>query len=97
MDSRVSCNQAERAATGILEKNGSAFGWADIHPGTDLEDPRLSISSAPRDRLPRKLYIIGCEFDLLCGDAEILAKRLASDGTAQRVGTDDIWEHNGVK
>ncbi len=57
----------------------------------------LSVAFAPRDRLPPKLYIIGCELDLLCRDAELMAERLASIGTGQRVGTGSVWEKNGVK
>lgn len=57
----------------------------------------LSVAFAPRDKLPQKLYIIGCELDLLCRDAELMAERLANIGTGQRVGTDSVWEKNGVK
>ncbi|KAG4417336.1 hypothetical protein IFR04_009551 [Cadophora malorum] len=81
----------------ILEGMGPAFDWAYLPPGTNLEDPQLSVAFAPRDKLPRKVYIIGCELDLLCGDAEVMAQRLANIGTDQRVGTKDVWEQNGVK
>ncbi|KAH6724366.1 prolyl oligopeptidase-like protein [Leptodontidium sp. MPI-SDFR-AT-0119] len=81
----------------ILEGNGPAFDWAYLKPGTDLEDPQLSVAFAPRDRLPQKLCIIGCELDLLCGDSEAMAERLANIGTGQRVGTEHVWEQNGVR
>ncbi|CZS95614.1 related to triacylglycerol lipase [Rhynchosporium agropyri] len=80
-----------------LEANAPAFDWAYIPPGTDLEDPQLSVAFAPRDELPPKIYIIGCELDLLCGDSEVMARNLANIGHGQRVGTEHVWEQNGVK
>ncbi|KAH7342568.1 prolyl oligopeptidase-like protein [Rhexocercosporidium sp. MPI-PUGE-AT-0058] len=83
--------------TDILLSNGPAFDWAYLPPGTDLQDPQLSVALAPRHQLPQKLYIIGCELDLLCGDSEVMAEKLANMGIGQRVGTEHVWEQNGVK
>ena len=80
-----------------LESNGPAFDWAYLPPGTNLEDPQLSVAFAPRAKLPQRLYIIGCELDMLCRDSEVMAERLANMGTGQRVGTESAWEQNGVK
>ncbi|KAL2075424.1 hypothetical protein VTL71DRAFT_367 [Oculimacula yallundae] len=80
-----------------LEHTGPAFDWAYLPPGTDLEDPQLSVAFASREKLPPKLYILGCELDMLCGDAEVMATRFASIGDGPRVGTEHVWEQNGVK
>ncbi|TVY48480.1 Arylesterase [Lachnellula occidentalis] len=82
----------EDAGPDMIEGNAPMFNFGYIAPGQDLGDPLLSVAYAPRERLPPKLYIIGCAHDMLCRDAEIMAKRLAGvEGTA------DTWEMNGVK
>ncbi|TVY19471.1 Arylesterase [Lachnellula arida] len=80
------------AGRDIIEAGAPMFNFGYIAPGQDLRDPLLSVSYAPRERLPPKLYIIGCAHDLLCRDAEIMAKKFANiEDTA------DTWEKNGVK
>ncbi|KAK0125608.1 hypothetical protein ONS96_009442 [Cadophora gregata f. sp. sojae] len=81
----------------VLLSMGPAFDWAYLPPGTNLADPQLSVAFAPRDKLPPKVYIIGCELDMLCGDSEVMAQKLAKIGTGQRVGTENVWVQNGVK
>jgi acetyl esterase/lipase len=80
-----------------LEHGAGMFKWGYVNPGQDLKDPMLSVTYAPRNKLPPKIYIIGCELDMLCRDAEIMAEKLASVGSGERTGSDAVWEKNGVK
>lgn len=80
-----------------LEKNAPAFEWAYVKADQDLTDPLLSVALAPKENLPPKLYIIGCELDMLCGESEMMAGRLAREGTGERIPLDVVWERNGVK
>jgi len=80
-----------------LEHNVEMFKWGYLNPGQDLMDPMLSVTYAPRDKLPPKIYIIGCELDMFCRDAEIMAEKLARVGSGERTGSDAVWERNGVK
>jgi acetyl esterase/lipase len=85
------------AGKDLLEDLVFAFDWAYLKPDQDLRDPQLSITYAPREKLPPKLYIIGCELDLLCKDAEIMSEKFAALGDGKRVGTNEVWEQNGIK
>jgi acetyl esterase/lipase len=93
-------NMARRpkdAGPDLLENGVRMFNWGYFTDAQDLKDPQLSVAYAERAKLPPKLYIIGCDFDLLCNDAEIMAEKLGSVGDGKRLGTDDCWERNGVK
>jgi len=79
-----------------LENNVHMFNWGYIKPGQDLSDPLLSVTYAPREKLPSKIYIIGCEYDLLCRDAELMARKFANAGETSKA-SDVAWEKNGVK
>ena len=61
----------------ILDKMVAGFGWAYMPLGTDLKDPRLGPLWAERSQISEKVYILGCEWDLLCKEAEELAEKLA--------------------
>ena len=92
----IAVNLAARpkdAGWDMLEADVPMFNYGYMMPGQDLSDPLLSVTYAPRERLPPKLYIIGCEHDLLCRDAEIMAKKFANIEDT----TDITWEKNGVK
>jgi acetyl esterase/lipase len=73
------------------------FRWGYVKRDQDLREPRLSVRYAVREKLPPKIYFIGCELDLLCRDAEIMAEEVAGGKAGERVGSDDCWEKNGVK
>ncbi|RDL39628.1 uncharacterized protein BP5553_03968 [Venustampulla echinocandica] len=81
----------------VLRHDAAMFNWGYIKPEQDLRDPLLSPTFAPREKLPPKLYFIGCEHDLLCRGAEIMAEKLADVGGPVRTGSDDCWERNGIK
>lgn len=87
----------EHAGPDMLESRVHMFNWGYFTDEQDLKDPQLSVRYAQRATLPPKLYIIGCDFDLLCNDAEIMAEECGSVGTEEKKGTDDCWERNGVK
>jgi len=87
----------EGAGAVLPQDQLTMFSWAYVEEGQDLTDPVLSPAYAPRETLPSKLYIIGCELDLLCRESEILAERLANEGAGERRGSDILWEKNGVK
>jgi acetyl esterase/lipase len=87
----------EHAGPDMLESLVHVFNWGYFTDEQDLKDPQLSVRYAQRAMLPPKLYIIGCDFDLLCKDAEIMAEEYGSVGTEKKKGTNDCWERNGVK
>ncbi|KAK5171468.1 uncharacterized protein LTR77_004613 [Saxophila tyrrhenica] len=62
----------------------------------ELEDVRLSPTFFKwRADLPEKVWLVGCEFDLLCREAEVMAERLAMG--KERVGGKDEWTVGGVR
>jgi len=78
----------------MLKNMASMFNWGYIRPGQDLKDPRLSVYYAKKEDLPKKIYVIGCEFDMLCRSAEKFAAKVAGrDWT----GTETEWEMGGYK
>ncbi|RFU31273.1 hypothetical protein B7463_g5049, partial [Scytalidium lignicola] len=85
------------AGPDVLARLADLFKWGYISTGQDLADPLLSPVFANREDLPPKVCIIGCEFDMLCKNAEILANKLAGSGTGKRIGTDAAWEQNGIR
>jgi hypothetical protein len=80
-----------------LEHSAAIFDFGYAPAGQDLRDPQLSVRFAERDKLPPKLCIVGCEFDLLCREAELLAEKMASVGSGERTGSEIRWEQNGVR
>jgi len=80
-----------------LADKAEMFNCAYFADDQDLRDPQLSPRWANRAKLPPKIYIVGCDFDMLCHDAEKMAESFASVGDGPRTGTDDCWEQNGVK
>jgi acetyl esterase/lipase len=79
-----------------LANIGPVFNWGYVPAGTNLKDPQLSPVYAPSSKLPPKIYIIGCEFDLLCRESEILAERLASERSGEVVTSGPNWEKGGI-
>ncbi|KFY42667.1 hypothetical protein V495_04395 [Pseudogymnoascus sp. VKM F-4514 (FW-929)] len=85
------------AGAALPQDQLSMFSWGYVEAGQDLRDPILSPIFAPRESLPPKICIFGCELDLLCRQEEIMAEKLASCGSGQRNGSEHAWERNGVK
>jgi acetyl esterase/lipase len=61
----------------FLHGGGKAFDWAYIPPGQDLRDPLISPIYAPRETLPKYVFMIACELDLSSHDAWRMVSRLA--------------------
>lgn len=80
-----------------LEGNAPVFNWGYVNPGQDLTDPLLSVAYAPKAKLPPKIYLIGCELDLLCKESEVMAERLANEGAKEPIESSDLWERDGIK
>jgi acetyl esterase/lipase len=70
----------------ILKALSPAFNWSYLPLDHDLHDPLLAPLYADRAALPQKLFIIGCEYDMLCAEAREMAERLAKveDSTATK-------------
>ncbi|KAF7957432.1 hypothetical protein EAE96_003017 [Botrytis aclada] len=77
-----------------LQNLGPLFNFAYIAPGTDLCDPRLSVTYADRKMLPEKISMVGCELDMLWYEAEFMAERLVGK---ERVEGEAVWEKDGVR
>jgi acetyl esterase/lipase len=73
----------------MLRSIGRAFNWAYIPRMQDLRDPKLSPYYASRDVLPEKLYLLGCEFDILCPEARDMAEKMAKSEN----GEDALTKH----
>ena len=61
----------------ILRTLSPALNWAYLPLRHDLRDPLLAPLYADRASLPQKLFIIGCEYDVLCAEAREMAEQLA--------------------
>ncbi|KAM3075450.1 hypothetical protein ACMFMG_007597 [Clarireedia jacksonii] len=77
-----------------LKNMAPLFNYAYLPPETDLCDPRLSVAYAKRENLPEKICVVGCEFDMLCYDAELMAERWA--GKERKEG-EYVWEKDGIR
>jgi acetyl esterase/lipase len=53
------------------------FDWAYCPPGGDTRDPGLSVGFVAGDRLPPKVFVLGCELDMLAHEDWRLICRLA--------------------
>ena len=85
-----------------MVNTGKLFSWGYVNPGTDLTDPRLSPVYATREMLPQKMLFIGAEYDILCQEAAVMARKMAGfvDWKDIREGGAEMeagWEKNGVK
>ncbi|OCT44803.1 hypothetical protein CLCR_06012 [Cladophialophora carrionii] len=85
-----------------LKDMGPLFSWAYIPAGQDLADPLLSpICVQTREVLPQRIFFVGAEYDYLCHEAEIMARKLAYGGMEapkdQMGDWGDEWEKDGIK
>ena len=61
----------------ILLNMSPMFHWAYFPKNVDVTDPLLAPLRAARDKICEKVYVIGVEYDLLCGEAEETAEAYA--------------------
>ncbi|POS81330.1 hypothetical protein DHEL01_v200260 [Diaporthe helianthi] len=64
-------------ATDMLSPVSGFFGWSYLPYGQHLRDPLLSPIYAPREHLPKKVFIIAAELDRLAHEAWRMASVLA--------------------
>lgn len=83
----------------MLERLAGIFQWAYISPGTDRRDPLLSPYFADRGKLPKKMFFMGCEYDMLCEEARDMAEKWAEHEQGERKAADDgnSWEKGGIR
>lgn len=78
-----------------------AFQWAYVNVGTKYSDPLLSPIAAKREALPQKLFFLGCEYDMLCGEARKMAENMAVSGPGKEETADtelsDGWVNGDVR
>jgi acetyl esterase/lipase len=60
------------------------FNWGYVTPGEDLTNPRLSVSFADKKDLPKWIFMVGAEYDLLCNEAKVMIMNLAGLSDAER-------------
>jgi acetyl esterase/lipase len=76
------------------------FTWAYILEGQDIRDPLLAPLYAKRENLPSKLFILGCEYDILCNEARDFAEKMAkAEGDTQKkeLGNGRVgWESGNI-
>lgn len=81
----------------ILISLSRAFNWAYIRRSDDLENPLLSPLFAERTKLPAKLFILGCEYDILCPEAREAAEKWAGSVERRPIGKDRTgWQAGDV-
>lgn len=87
---------ARGATSDFLRPMGPLFDWSYVPIGQDLRDPLLSPYFADRASFPRRMWLIGCELDLLGHEAWRLACKLAGreiPGMDERIGQQDLVEN----
>ncbi|KUI65568.1 Acetyl esterase [Cytospora mali] len=70
----------------------AVFDWSYIPVGHDVRDPLLSPVYAERSSLPRRIWLVGCELDMLGHECWRLACRLAGrevPGLDQPIGQEE--------
>jgi acetyl esterase/lipase len=64
---------------------------AYVPPKTNLRDPLLSPIYAARSNLPRHIYLVGSELDMLFAEVERMANGLAVEEVGTRLGDEARW------
>lgn len=83
--------------TDLLADLGPMFNWAYIPNGQDRCDPLLSPMYASRSKLPKKICLVGCEYDLLCGEGRKMAEKLADGEDGEKVDDELGWTKGTIK
>jgi acetyl esterase/lipase len=80
-----------------LKDFGPVFEWAYIPPGHDLRDPLISTRFVRREDLPKWIYIIGAEYDMLEREARDTAFDLAGLSEQEREDEKYGFERDTLK
>jgi acetyl esterase/lipase len=91
----------KEAGTDALASSAKFLDWAYVPYGADRNNPLLSPGLAKKENLPRFVYLVGAEYDMLCHEAKQLAECLA-DPEVQRtsipgVSAEDGWKQGGIR
>lgn len=85
----------------MLATNLGYFTWGYVPSGTALQDSLLSPRFASRSQLPKHVYLLGAEYDMLCNDAWTMAEELAekegAPKTEDRRAGDHGWECGTIR
>ncbi|KIW08796.1 uncharacterized protein PV09_00730 [Verruconis gallopava] len=79
---RVAASTPPPNGTDMLVRSSRAFNWFYLRGKQDYENPLLSPLYADRSRLPPKLFLMGCEYDILCAEARDAAAKYAEQEEA---------------
>jgi acetyl esterase/lipase len=95
------------APSDILASSAGFIDWAYVPPDKDRMDPLLSPRWAKPENLPDSVFLVGAEYDMLCREAEDLAKDLAaaSDDTTKTIISEKElprkdgwgWQQSGIR
>jgi acetyl esterase/lipase len=66
----------------VLIKASGALHWFYLRGNQDFKNPILSPIYAERKNLPQKLFLLGCEYDVLCAEARDAAEKYAEQEAA---------------
>lgn len=68
--------------------------WSYVPYGQDRTDPRMSPFYADSKNLPNRIYFIAAQYDKLCQEAFLMARRLAKNESLKE---ENDWEENGIR
>ena len=96
---KMSTRPATPGKIDMLVQSGKWFNWAYIPQGTDLSQPLISPIFAKREDLPSKICMFGCEFDMLCKEAEDMAEGLVEKELTKKapIKEGEGWEGENVR
>ena len=83
----------------ILIKMSPISTWAYVPQEQDRKDPMLAPLYAERNMLPEKIFVMGCEYDILCPEEEEFAEKLAKieNGVKEELGDGRVgWKVGGL-
>ncbi|RDW87473.1 hypothetical protein BP5796_03167 [Coleophoma crateriformis] len=71
----------------MLKTTGPIFNWGYIKAGEELTNPRLSVCFAEKNVLPKWIFVVGAEYDMLCAEAKDMIMHFADlDDAARKEG-----------
>lgn len=79
----------------LLKNTGALFNWGYVPRDANRKDKRLSVVYATREDLPHKIYFVGAEYDYLCHEANVMARKLAGIYDQPDPGAE--WSKAGIK
>jgi acetyl esterase/lipase len=89
MDEKMAGQTLAPDGKDMLHWMSPMFNNGYLEPGIDRTDPILSPIFANREDLPEKISILGCEYDMLCKEAEEMAEDLATAETGKKMPLPD--------